>query len=98
MDLFKNVFYNILVEDLTSAVLNSNPGTATGIYNQNPWNPGDERMAFIYGPERKATSSKKKKKKKQKESKEKKVKIIPFTRPSLSGMSGPSKKASFGAL
>jgi hypothetical protein len=95
VDLFKNIFYNILVEDLTSAVLNGNPTASNALTNQDSWNPGDSRIAFTYGPERKAKGSKKKKKKK---SKEKKVKVIPFTRPSMSGMSGPSKKANFGAV
>ena len=86
MALFENIFYNILKEDMSSSILNSNtPGTGYGGENHD-----DHRLPFVYGPKKKTKNTKKKKKK---------HKIIPFTRFSgSSGMSGPSKRnsVSFG--
>lgn len=81
MALFENIFYNILREDMTTGILNSNPpGTGYGGEGHD-----DTRLPFVYGPDDK---SKKKKKKK-------KYKIKPFTRFSgSSGMTGPSKRSS----
>tara|TARA_R110002167_G_scaffold9579_17_gene44357 strand:- start:4430 stop:4690 length:261 start_codon:yes stop_codon:yes gene_type:complete len=84
--LYKNIFYNILVEDISSSVLNSNPeGTGYGGEGHD-----DSRLPFAITPTKKGKKSKKKKKKQ--------VAILPFTRSNISGMTGPSKRSgvSFG--
>tara|TARA_R110000851_G_scaffold52364_4_gene124593 strand:- start:30708 stop:30989 length:282 start_codon:yes stop_codon:yes gene_type:complete len=87
--LFKKVFYNMLVEDITSSVLNSNPeGSGYGGPGNN-----DMRLPFAYGPS--DTTSKSKKKGKKAKKKKKKIKIMPFTRfGGGSGMTGPSGRSS----
>ena len=78
----------MLVEDITSSVLNGNPeGSGYGGPDHD-----DMRLPFAYGPSK---TTKKSKKKGKKKAKKKKVKIIPFTRFSgSSGMTGPSKRSS----
>lgn len=74
----------MLVEDMTSAILNPNPiGDRRSLTNGDNWNPGDNRIASIINPtvKSKTTSTKKKKRKKKKAV----TKIIPFKRPPIQG-------------
>jgi hypothetical protein len=76
----------MLVEDMTSAILNPTPtGASSTLTSGDNWNPGDARTAFAYGPKKGVISKKKKKKKGS--SRQKKVKIEPFRRPPIQRMS-----------
>lgn len=70
----------MLVEDMTSAILNPTPtGDRNSLTATDRWNPGDTRVAFTYGP---TGPSNRKKKKKNKLSK-----VKPFKRPPVQGLS-----------
>ena len=69
----------MLVEDMTSAILNPTPtGARNSLVAGDNYNPGDSRIAFSYGP------GKSTKKKRKRDSKSKK-KVVPFTRPPIQG-------------
>jgi len=84
--LFRNTLYNMLVEDMTSAILNPTPtGNRNSLVNGDNWNQGDSRRAFVINPtvKSKPKSNNKKKRKKKKKSV---TKIIPFKRPPIQSM------------
>ena len=65
MGLFEKVFYNKLLEDITTDVLSQGAASDSVLTNTDDYAEDDFRKPYIYGPDNKNNKKKKKKNKQQ---------------------------------